>query len=554
MATRRLSKRTVAHRRTRVRPAAWPMLPLLAACASAPAGRPVARPAAPTLAEVVDSTVTTPPLDRTHWGIEVHDPARGRPVYRLNADQHFVPASNMKLVVTTVAMGELGPDYRYRTELLAAGVADSVARELIVVGSGDPTMSGRFFERDAAPVEALADSVYRAGIRRVEGALVIDASRFDAQGVHPTWELGDLPWYYAAPTAAFAIAEAAAPMVVSPGAAAGAPAVITFPEPAEAFVLHNRLVTDTAGAETDYDVERAPGSYDLHVSGTIAADAAPDTLWLAVVDPAAHAARALVAALERRGIEVAGGFRVIRDTAAAAALPRPDTTAAPRPDTAAHAGESAGRDSRAATADPDAAAPGPGSAGRPPVSAAHRIAVWTSPPMHEIVAGILEPSQNWIAEQVLKTLGAERDGRGSWPAGLDVERRYLVDVVGIDSAAVHLVDGSGLSAQNLLTPHATVRLLAHARSQPWGATYREALAEPGEEGTLERRLETLQGRVHAKTGSITHVNTLSGFLRTGTGRELIFSVMTNASGVSGGEVREAIDRIVAAMADAGGRE
>ncbi len=506
------------------------LVPLLAACASAPG----ARPGAPPLRQVADSAVAAPPLDRTHWGIEVYDPEQDRVLYRLNPDKHFIPASNMKLVPTAVAMAELGPDYRYRTALYATGAADSVARELVVLGSGDPTMSARFFESDLAPFEALADSVHAAGIRRVEGGLIVDASRFDDRHIHPSWEIGDLPWAYAAPVAAFAIAEAAAVAIVWPGAAPGEPATVVFPEPAEAFALRNRIVTDSAGARTRISASRAPASYDLDLFGTIALDAAPDTLRLAVVDPALHAGRVLRAALERRGIEIAGDVRVVYDSAEAAALvgTTRDRDTIPPSDTVAVAAERA----------PDAAP-------------ARRLATWTSPPMREIIAAILEPSQNWITEQVLKTLGAERTGHGTWAAGREVERRYLIDVVGIDSTAFYLVDGSGLSVQNLLTPHAIVQLLDHVRRQPWGAAYRDALPEPGEpESTLEDRLQGLDGRVHAKTGTITHVNTLGGYVWSEDGRDLIFSVMTNASGVPGSVVRRTIDRIVHAMAGTGGRE
>ena len=490
--------------------AAWSLallLPLVSACASAPAAAP--RPAP--LASVVDSVTTTPPLERTHWGVEAYDPERGRTLLRLNPEKHFVPASNMKLVVTAVALAELGPDFRYHTELFAPRAAeDSIAERIVVVGRGDPTLSGRFFESDVAPIEMLADSVRLAGVRRVRGDVVVDASYFDAELVHPAWEVGDLPWYYAAPVAAFGIAEGAVPMVVEPGAAPGEPAVITFPEPAEAFILDNRLVTDTAGAGRAIRVTRLPGSYRLDVAGRVALDAARDTLWLSVVEPAAHAGRALVAALERRGIKVEGDVRVVYDTAAAAAL------------------LPAGGDAR-------------------------RVALWQSPPLTEIVAAILKPSQNWIAEHLLKTLGAERGERGSWWAGLEVERRYLSERAGIDTAAVYLSDGSGLSAQNLLTPHAVVQLLDHARRQPWGAAYRAGLPEPGEEvGTLERRLQGFEGRVEAKTGTIAHVNSLSGYLRTERG-DVIFSVLSNGSGVRSTLVRQAIDRIVAAMAEEGGR-
>ncbi|HSJ13055.1 MAG TPA: D-alanyl-D-alanine carboxypeptidase/D-alanyl-D-alanine-endopeptidase, partial [Longimicrobiales bacterium] len=177
------------------------------------------------------------------------------------------------------------------------------------------------------------------------------------------------------------------------------------------------------------------------------------------------------------------------------------------------------------------------------------IAALASPPLAEIVPAILQPSQNWIAEHVLKTLGAERGTEGSWSGGLAVERRYLSDVVGIDSLAFNLRDGSGLAAQNLLTPAATVTLLDHVRAAPWRTQFAAALAAPGMTGsTLENRLAPLAGRLVAKTGTIANVNALSGYLTTDSGRELTFSILSNGSGLPSATVRAAMDSVVRLVA------
>jgi D-alanyl-D-alanine carboxypeptidase/D-alanyl-D-alanine-endopeptidase (penicillin-binding protein 4) len=131
-----------------------------------------------------------------------------------------------------------------------------------------------------------------------------------------------------------------------------------------------------------------------------------------------------------------------------------------------------------------------------------------------------------------------------------VERRYLTDVVGLDSTSFFLRDASGLSAQNLLSPQALVRLLEYNRQAAWGPQYRVALPTPGLRGsTLSTRLQGLEGKVYAKTGTITNVASLSGYLTTRTGRELTFSIMVNASGRSSNQVRRGIDRLVAALAE-----
>src|SRR5690606_11196715 len=304
----------------------------LAACAPAP-GRPAPRRV--TLADVVDSVVSTPPLDRTHWGFGVHDPARGATLFALDPERHFIPASNMQLLVTAVALAELGPEFRYRTELYARRAPrDTAAALLVVVGRGDPTWSERFHETPWAPLDSLADSVALAGITRVAGELVVDATRFDREFVHPTWEVGDLDYGYAAPVAAFAVEEGTFRSVVSPGAAAGEPARVTVLAPPGTITLVNRLLTDTAGARRRIEVSRTVGSDTVTLLGAIPLGAAPDTVRLAVGEPARYVARALAAALEARGIEVEGGVRVVYDTLEAALLRGAADSAAAAPDSA----------------------------------------------------------------------------------------------------------------------------------------------------------------------------------------------------------------------------
>lgn len=484
------------------------VLPLLllvsvAACSSTPAPQ-APKPLNPLVA--IDSIVNIERAE-TVWGIEVYDRTRNDVVVGYNQTRHFIPASNTKLVVTTVAMGTLGPEWRYHTPIYARGpAADGAAQGLLIAGRGDPTMSGRFNGGDDfAVVKMLADSLYAKGIRRIDGDIVVDASYFTPEAVHSSWEIGDLPWYYATPTGAFAIAEGALRLIVTAGGAPGQPAsarTIGAELPIPVIV---RALTDTAGARANIDVDYEAWPDTLVITGRIGLGRA-DSSWIAVPDQPSFAAQALRDALTRRGITTTGGIRIARDAASAAAL-------------------RAGYDTTSA------------------------LVTWTSPPMREIIAGILKPSQNWIAEQLLRTLGAQYRGRGSWGAGLDVERRYLVDVARIDSTAFFLRDGSGLSAQNLLSPRAILLILEHARQAPWGAQYRAALPAPQERGgTLSNRLPGFENRLVAKTGSISNVNSLSGYMRTVDNRELTFVILSNGSGRPSSEIRAAIDRIVNILA------
>ena len=164
----------------------------------------------------------------------------------------------------------------------------------------------------------------------------------------------------------------------------------------------------------------------------------------------------------------------------------------------------------------------------------------------------LERSDNWVTEQILKTLGASLAGEGSWGAGTAVVERYLARQVAVPPDAIYMRDGSGLTPQGLLTPHAVTTLLRYADGRPWAAAFRSALASPGEqESTLEDRLPGYGGLVQAKTGTLRHVNALSGYLRTVGGQDLVFSILSNGSGQPSWKVQEAVDRIVESLLENG---
>ena len=165
-----------------------------------------------------------------------------------------------------------------------------------------------------------------------------------------------------------------------------------------------------------------------------------------------------------------------------------------------------------------------------------------------MIGPILLNSQNWFAEALVKTLGKQVRGEGSWAAGLAVERAFLVDVAGIDSAEFVLRDGSGLSALNRITPHALVNLLDYVRRTPRQAIVRQAMPVSGGTGSLRARLTDLPGRVAAKTGYIGGMDTLSGYLAMPDGREILFSIMANESGQPSARMKALIDDVVRAIA------
>ncbi|HSJ13771.1 MAG TPA: D-alanyl-D-alanine carboxypeptidase/D-alanyl-D-alanine-endopeptidase [Longimicrobiales bacterium] len=466
-----------------------------------PATSPASAADSARIAARLAAVLDTGAMARVHWGIDVRDASTGQVLFGRNAHRLFIPASSLKLVVAAAAAHHLPASFRYRTTFLAGGpLRDGVLEgDLIVRGRGDPTISGRYEPAMTTLLAAFADSLRARGVRRISGAVVADETEWPYQPVHGDWEAYDLNWWYAARVGPLGFNDNAVDFRVAPGAV-GQRARITWQPDTRAFHFRNDTRTVAAGRPTTLDFDRVPGTDSIFAYGEIPADASARTESFAVRDPAHYFAMVLAEQLARAGIAI----------------------------DSAHVRIS-----------------------RPPQLPARGTVLfeYLSPPLARIVGPVLQTSQNWFAEQLVRTLGHEVSGEGSWAAGLAVERRFLSDVVGIDSATFRLRDGSGLSGGNLITPASLSRLLVHVRRDPRQQVVRDALpVSAAETGSLRRRLQDLPGRVQAKTGSIRNVDSLSGLLRTDSGRELAFSIVANGSGVSSARMRNVIDAAVRILA------
>ena len=440
------------------------------------------------------------------------DASSGRTLYAREDHRWFVPGSNQKILVSAAAWSLLGPDYRFRTEVWATAPYDAghLDGDLVLVASGDPSLSSRYWGTDQAALDALADSLRSKGTARVTGSLVIDASAWDSTSVAPTREVADLAHGYGSTGGAFAIAEGAMDVVVKSGSTVGAPAAVTWPSWAGSDFVRAEVTTTEPDSSTRVDPLYLPESRQLVLAGEIPLGTT-DTVSVAQRDPVRLATAALWGRLQSKGISTDGGWRIRWN----------------RGDPIGPCGAASVRDC-------------PGS---------RLITTLESPPLSELVAGALGPSQNWITEQLTLTLGAELGRRGSWDEGVRVVERFLTKQVGVDSLDVSARDGSGLSAYNLVTPRAIVRVLRHMGSRGDAAAFQAAMAEPGEpDSTLEERLLGLEGRVFAKTGTISNVNSLSGYLVRSDGRQVIFSILSNGSGLSAARMRGTIDEVVRVLA------
>ena len=509
------------------------LVTLLAAALPAQAANP---PRKPSLDSRIHELLADPDVARGFWGIEVVSVATGKTLYSSNADKLFTPASNTKLFTTAAALALVGPDYRFHTTVESAATLDKYGRlsgDLVLVGRGDPNLSGRTLpynrKTERKPpylkaLEALADQVVQKGVKYIDGDVVADDSYYAFERYGEGWAQDDLTWEYGAPVSALTLNDNVLFLTVMPGDRAGEKAFVTLEPFPDYYRVDNRILTTPAGSgPRRFALNRQPGSDQLTLWGSIPADDTGATESVAIEDPAGFASRLFRRMLENRGVAIYGRARARHSDLAA--FPTFTVTAV-------------------ASAGGGASVPVP-SGPRTMV-----LAGYDSQPLAEDLRVINKVSQNLHAELALRMLGREKGSGGTIEGGLDVVRTFLA-TVGLKPQEYALFDGSGLSRQNLVTPHAVVELLRYAAAQPWFARYRDTLPTAGVDGSLAERFKgtPAAGNVTAKTGSLGHVNVLSGYAKTASGELVAFSVMSNNHNLADGRAITTIDQIVLAIVD-----
>jgi D-alanyl-D-alanine carboxypeptidase/D-alanyl-D-alanine-endopeptidase (penicillin-binding protein 4) len=422
------------------------------------------------------------------WGALVVSLTRGDTLFAWRPDRLMVPASNAKLFTTAAALHYLGTGFRFVTALFAGGrVNDGVLYgDLVLYGTGDPT-----FGVDTASLAPFADSVVRAGIRRIRGDVVGDASFLGAELTGPGWSPDNFLRPFAAPPSALNAAENLVVITVVPGDATGAAATVSVSPPNDYYSVVSRVVTGKPRRRTRITVSRAPSHGVIELRGTIAPDRPAWRTSVVVQEPALFAAGLLRRLLASRGVVVQGGVR---------------SETADEPDRARRM---------------LAAARG----GTEPLERA--LAVRRSPPLDELVAFINHYSHNLSAELAFRTIGRSVDGAGTFAAGAQAVGGFLREEVGLPAASFRVTDGSGLSLLDQATPHSLVQLLAWMRHAPEGGAFYQSLPVVGE-GIRSRMLGTAAvGRLRAKTGTMSDVSALSGYVTAAGGEELAFALLVN---------------------------
>ena len=488
------------------------------------------------LQERIAAVLSAPDLSRGFWGIEVVSLATGETLYSQNSDKLFTPASNTKLFTTAAALALIGPDYKFRTTVETNAILDRYGRlngDIVLIGRGDPNLSGRELpydlktQRNDDPIqalEALADTLVQKGVKFIDGDIVADDSYFAFERYGEGWSQDDLVWAEGAPVSALTINDNTVFVDILPAERAGEKAFVSVKPFADYYHLDNRIITTPAGAGREFFVNREPGSNVVSLWGNMPLDDAGANEALAIEDPAEFAAGLFRQLLEKRGIVIYGHTRT-HHTELASLTTLSVTANAP----------SHGADDRSSSPKSD-----------PTIV----LASYESKPLVQDLRVINKVSQNLHAEILLRLLGRERGNAGTIEGGLEVLRGFLTQA-GISNDQYIFYDGSGLSRQNLVTPHAIVQLLRYSSTQSWGAAYKATFPVSGVDGSLTDRLSSsdVQNRIMAKTGSLGGVKALSGYATSHSGQTLVFSILSNNFNLPGKRVIDAIDQIVGAIVD-----
>jgi D-alanyl-D-alanine carboxypeptidase/D-alanyl-D-alanine-endopeptidase (penicillin-binding protein 4) len=493
------------------------------------------------LQDRVAGVLGAPDLARGFWGIEVVSLSTGKTLYSQNADKLFTPASNTKLFTTAAALALIGPDYKFRTTVETTGTLDRYGRlngDLVLVGHGDPNLSGRELpydlrtQRNDDPIQALeslADALVQKGVKFIDGDIVADDSYFAFERYGEGWSQDDLVWADGAPVSALTINDNVVFVNILPADRPGEKAFVSVKPFADYYRLDNRIITTPAGTGRKFFVNREPGSTVLTLWGNMPLDDAGANEALAIEDPAEFAAGLFRQLLEKRGIVIYGHQRT-RHTELASLSTFSVTAIAPSRGGSDNDGQS-----------------GPLKTQQPIT-----LASYESKPLLQDVRVVNKVSQNLHAEILLRLLGRERGNAGTIEGGLEVLRGFLTQA-GIPNDQYVFYDGSGLSRQNLVTPHAIVQLLRYCSTQPWGAAYKTTFPISGVDGSLSDRLNSprLQNRIVAKTGALGGVKALSGYATSDAGQVVVFSILSNNFNLPAKRVTDAIDQLVEAIVEDG---
>jgi serine-type D-Ala-D-Ala carboxypeptidase/endopeptidase (penicillin-binding protein 4) len=430
------------------------------------------------LSNQINAIADRPQFHHARWGILVQTLAKGMTLYARDSENYFIPASNAKLLTSAAGLRQLGANFRWRTAVYGQGSGATLS-QLTIVGQGDPSLT-------QTQLKELAQQLYQQGIRQVQ-TLVADDSYLQGDRINPTWEWEDIQSGDGAPVNGLIVDQNQFSVLATPQSVGQPLKLSVDPKLAQQWQIENTTQTVAANQPESITIERSNSI--LKIGGQLQVGAEPETIAVAVTDPAQNFAQHFRQALSDQQIQV--GQIVIQT--------------------------------------------------QPTPVAGKELAAIASPPLAELLPEINQNSNNLYAEALLKKLGSTQPGPQTTAAGLGVLKSTL-SKLGVSPQYYQLADGSGLSRRNLVSPIALIQLLQAMHRAPEATVFRNSLAIAGESGTLSKRLPNLA--LQAKTGSLTGVMALSGYLTPPQYEPVVFSIMINQFGQPNPVARQAIDQMV----------
>ncbi len=446
----------------------------------------------------IEFLLSDPSLANAHIGIYIESLKDGQIIFNTNPFKLMIPASNLKLFTTSAALVNLGPQFRFRTEIFASAPPnDSVlVGNLIIKGSGDPSISGRFYNGDRLRVfKDWADSLKHLGITRITGDLIGDNRYFKEPSLADGWNWDDESYWYAAHTSALSFNDNCIDFAVWADSV-GAPVRYSIFPFADSITIINQAICGDSTQDSTLTITRLNGRNIYLLRGILPVSADTVHESITVEDPANYFLRTLYRVLKQQGIEVNGNIRIVAE-----------------------------QDSLDYTK-------------------AVSLFVHKSPPLSDLIHVVNKVSHNFYADQLVKTMGAKFKHDGSFTAGCAFVKEWLSSI-GVAPSYFFNVDGSGLSRKNFVAPIATAILLKTMYHHPYFKYFYNSLPIAGVDGTIHARMRgTLaEGNVHAKTGYVQRMRALSGYVNIGKKDPLIFVMMFNNYSIPTSAVNRIQDHI-----------
>ncbi len=444
------------------------------------------------LREQIQTELSQPRFANATWGVKIVSLDSGLTIFEDHADRLMSPASNSKLYTGALALDKFGGDYQIATPIYATAKPNrfgTIHGNLIIAGRGDPSWNARRFGTNFWDIfEPFVSALTNAGVRRVTGDLIADASFFRGPPFGSSWTADDLQEAEAGEISALTLDDNIAQVRILPGAKTGAPCELEFLQPATGLIFSNCTVTVTNGGDRHVENFRPLDGKIIYILGQLPVGGDAEILEVGVPRPSDWFAAGLKEALARNGIKISGEVR---------------STVWP---------EISGVD----------------------FSRAIKIGEVLSPPLRDVIRGFMKPSQNLETDLLFEHVGETTRDSNSPPwetseqLAVAALEQFLVKI-GAQTNEVQFDEGSGLSRNNLTTANATVALLQFMAAQTNANDFINALPIAGVDGTLRRRMKNTPaaGNVRAKTGTLRWANSLSGYVTSAAGERLAFSIMLN---------------------------